>query len=72
MCDFLIGVSNVHHNQVKINFNHFHLMELNKKGNNLWKEAWIVKETTLCLKSKGRWRRNHIYGPNEDMVLDNE
>jgi len=37
MCDFWIRVSNVYHNQVRINFNHFCLMELNKNENNIWK-----------------------------------
>jgi len=42
MCDIWVGVSNVHHNEVKKNFNHFHLTELNRKGNIIWKGTWVA------------------------------
>jgi len=37
LCDTWVDVNNVHHNQVKTHFKSFHLMELNKKGNTIWR-----------------------------------
>jgi len=33
MCDRLVGIANVHHNQTNEHLQHFVLMELSSKGN---------------------------------------
>jgi len=42
MCDVWVGFSNVYHNQVRIHFKQFYLMELSQKGNMIWRGMWIA------------------------------
>jgi len=32
----------VHHNHYIVNFQHFHLMQLNDKQNQIWKGMWVA------------------------------
>jgi len=36
MCDRWIGVSSVHHINARNNFQHFHLVNLNRRQNKIW------------------------------------
>jgi len=42
MCDRWIGVNMVNHNKPCVNFQHFHLMQLNGKQNKSWKGMWLA------------------------------
>ena len=37
-----LGVNTMHHNKPCVNFQHFHLMQLNGKQNKSWKGMWLA------------------------------
>jgi len=42
MCDRWIGVSSVHHVNARDNFQHFHLVNLNRRQNKIWQGMWLA------------------------------
>jgi len=42
MCNNWVRILNVHYNQPYESFLHFHVLELNHKGNDIWKGVWVV------------------------------
>ena len=42
MCDSWLGVSNVHHVKARVNFQHFHLFDLNSRQNLAWRGMWLA------------------------------
>ena len=42
MCNNWVRILNVHYNQPYESFLHFHVLELNHKGNDIWKGVWVA------------------------------
>jgi len=42
MCNKWVKILNVHYNQPYESFLHFHVLELNHKGNEIWKGIWVA------------------------------
>jgi len=43
MCDNWIGVQFMHHENLILNFQHFHLIDLTEKQNAIWKAVWCYR-----------------------------
>jgi len=69
MCNKWTGNLGVSYNQIQAHFEHFHLLELNLKGNMLWKGVWIAIVWTLWNHRNNIIFRNGIPDPKEIFSL---